>query len=73
MRGKSIKRYIVDIVNEETGEWDNPVGDYIIANNIPEAIDFFLQWWLDTTGEEFPKEMRKRIRLWREVTDIDWI
>lgn len=45
MRGKSIKRYIVEICNEETGEWFNPIGDYIIANNIPEAVDYFVEWW----------------------------
>lgn len=72
MRGKSIKRYIVEICNEETGEWFNPVGDYIIANNIPEAVDYFVEWWYEMLmGEELPN--KKRIRLWREVTDIDWI
>lgn len=72
MRGKSIKRYIVEICNEETGEWFNPVCDYIIANNIPEAVDYFVEWWYENAdGEEVPD--KKRIRLWREVTDIDWI
>lgn len=42
-----MKKFRVEFLNEETGEWYDPYGDYINAESAEEAEKLFWDWVLD--------------------------
>lgn len=42
-----MKKFRVEFLNEETGEWHDPYGDYINAENAEEAEELFWDWFLE--------------------------
>ena len=42
-----MKKFRVEFLNEETGEWYDPYGDYIDAENAEEAEELFWDWVLE--------------------------
>lgn len=42
-----MKKFRVEFLNEETGEWYDPYGDYINAENAEEAEELFWDWFLE--------------------------
>ena len=48
-----MNKYVVECYFEETGEWDNILDDYIYASSSVEAMDYFIAWYSEKTGE-FP-------------------
>lgn len=42
-----MKKFKVECLSEETGEWYDPYGDYINAENAEEAEELFWDWFLE--------------------------
>ena len=42
-----MKKFRVEFLNKETGEWYDPYGDYIDAENAEEAEELFWDWFLE--------------------------
>ena len=42
-----MKKFRVEFLNEETGEWYDPYGDYINAESAEEVEELFWDWVLD--------------------------
>lgn len=39
-----MKKFIIEYLYEEEGQWDDMYGDYIDAENAEEAMELFLDW-----------------------------
>ena len=54
-----MKKFRVEFLNKETGEWHDPYGDYIDAENAEEAEELFWDWFQEQSIQndvEFDKD-----------------
>lgn len=63
-----MKKFRVEFLNEETGEWYDPYGDYINAESAEEAEELFWDWFQEQSIQndvEFNKDdFIYRVREW---------
>ena len=54
-----MKKFRIEFLNRETGEWYDPYGDYIDAENAEEAEELFWDWFQEQSIQndvEFDKD-----------------
>ena len=51
-------RYLVEMYNEQTGEWFDPLtyGEGVFAWDEEEALDQFKTLWVEQTNEEYDED-----------------